>query len=101
MRQRKKHQIKLVICNRLHLLKLNVRNLVKPEVIGGGLLRDVMQHLTGSVVLGYTTVYITSLALLLTVVLLLVFRLGSQLRISEIRMPWSGVEEIPADQLTF
>lgn len=71
-------------------------------VIGGGLVRDVADHLTGSVVLGYTVVYMTSFALLLFVVLLLAFRMGSQLRVSEIRMPWAGgMEEIPADQLTF
>jgi BCD family chlorophyll transporter-like MFS transporter len=71
-------------------------------VIGGGLVRDVADYITGSVVLGYTVVYMTSFALLLIVVLLLAFRMGSQLRVSEIRMPWAGgMEEIPADQLTF
>ena len=70
-------------------------------VIGGGLLRDVAQARTGNVALGYTAVYGTSLVLLLTVLLLLVFRLGRQLRVSEIKMPWSGLEEIPDDQLAF
>lgn len=70
-------------------------------VIGGGLLRDLAQNQTGSVALGYTTVYTTSLALLLLVILLLAFRMGRQLRVSEIRMPWAGMEEIPADQLAF
>ncbi|MEM9953272.1 MAG: BCD family MFS transporter [Chloroflexota bacterium] len=70
-------------------------------VIGGGLVRDIAQYQYGDVTLGYTVVYMTSLALLLTVVLLLLFRLGQQLQVSEIRMPWTGVEEIPADQLVF
>lgn len=70
-------------------------------VIGGGLVRDIAQYQTGSVVLGYTVVYATSLALLLVVILLLVFRLGRRLRVSNIKMPWSGLEEIPADQLAF
>jgi BCD family chlorophyll transporter-like MFS transporter len=70
-------------------------------VIGGGLARDIAQQQTGNVVLGYTYVYLGALALLLSVVLLLVFRLGRQLRVSEIRMPWAGLEEIPADQLAF
>lgn len=70
-------------------------------VIGGGLIRDVAQANTGNVVVGYTTVYMTSLVLLLTVLLLLAFRLASQLRVNEIRLPWEGLEEIPADQLTF
>jgi BCD family chlorophyll transporter-like MFS transporter len=70
-------------------------------VIGGGLLRDVAQRQTESVVLGYTTVYMTSLTLLLIVVMVLVLRLGRHLQVSEIRLPWENMEEIPADQLTF
>ncbi len=69
--------------------------------IGGGIVRDVAQYQTGSVVLGYTIVYSGSLLLLLIVILMLAFRLGKQLRVNEIRMPWSGMEEIPADQLAF
>jgi MFS transporter, BCD family, chlorophyll transporter len=69
--------------------------------IGGGIVRDVAQHQTGSVVLGYTIVYATSLVLLVTVVLVLAFRLGSQLNVRDIRLPWSGLEEVPADQLAF
>lgn len=69
--------------------------------IGGGVIRDLAQYLTGSVVLGYTVVYAGSLLLLLTVIMILAFRLGKQLRVSEIKMPWAGVEEIPADQLAF
>jgi BCD family chlorophyll transporter-like MFS transporter len=69
--------------------------------IGGGLLRDLAQQQTGSVVLGYTAVYGTSLLLLLIVILVLTLRLGRQLRVSKIKMPWSGLEEIPADQLAF
>lgn len=69
--------------------------------IGGGVIRDVAQYLTGSVVLGYTIVYGTSLIILVIVVLILVFRLGSRLNVSEIKLPWSGLEELPADQLAF
>ena len=68
--------------------------------IGGGVLRDVVQYTSGSTIYGYTAVYATSL-LLLVVVLLLAFRLRRQLYVEEIRMPWSGLEEIPADQLAF
>jgi len=70
-------------------------------VIGGGLMRDVVERLTDNVVTGYTSVYMTSLILLSSVILLLIFGLGNQLRVSEIRMPWNGMEEIPADQLAF
>jgi BCD family chlorophyll transporter-like MFS transporter len=69
-------------------------------VIGGSLIRDVVQFQTSSVPLGYTTVYLTAL-ILLVFALFLVFRLGQRLRVSEIRMPWSNVDEIPADQLVF
>jgi len=70
-------------------------------VIGGGLMRDVAERLTGDVVIGYTSVYITSLILLSSVIVLLIFGLRHRLRVSEIRMPWKGMEEIPADQLAF
>jgi BCD family chlorophyll transporter-like MFS transporter len=70
-------------------------------VVGSGLVRDVVQWQTGSVQNGYTFVYMTSLVLLAGVVLVLVFHLGQQLRVDEIRMPWDGAEEIPADQLVF
>ncbi len=70
-------------------------------VIGGGLIRDVAQSLTDNVAVGYTIVYGVSLTLLLTVILLLLFRFGQQLQVDNIRMPWDGVEEIPADQLAF
>lgn len=69
--------------------------------IGGGVVRDLVQYQTGSVVLGYTAVYLTSLLVLLLVILILIFRLGSRLNVSDIKLPWSGLEEIPADQLAF
>lgn len=69
--------------------------------IGGGLIRDVAQFQTGSVVTGYTTVYSISLGCLLVVILIMAFWLGRLLRVDEIKMPWSGLEEIPADQLAF
>jgi len=70
-------------------------------VIGGGLIRDIAQHFTDSVVIGYTVVYGLSLSLLILVIGLLIFRLGQQLQVSTIRMPWDGMEDIPADQLAF
>lgn len=70
-------------------------------VIGGGLARDIAERVTGNVIVGYTTVYMTSLVCLVLVILLLAFRLGHHLRVSEVRMPWEGLEEIPADQLAF
>ncbi|MCB0076332.1 MAG: BCD family MFS transporter [Anaerolineales bacterium] len=69
--------------------------------IGGGLVRDIAEWQSGSVVVGYTLVYGISLSLLLLVLLLLSSRMGRRLRVDQIRMPWSGLEEIPADQLAF
>jgi MFS transporter, BCD family, chlorophyll transporter len=69
--------------------------------IGGGVMRDLVYFQTGNVALGYVAVYMTSMVLLLLVILILVFRLGSRLNVSEIKLPWSGLEEIPADQLAF
>lgn len=67
-------------------------------VIGGGLVRDFAQYQTGSIAHGYTTVYIGSLLFLFSALLLLAL-MGCHLRVSEIKMPWAGLEEIPADQL--
>lgn len=69
--------------------------------IGGGVVRDLAQYQTGSVVLGYTIVYATSLVLLLGALAALLFYLGRRLRVGELKIPWSGLEEIPADQLAF
>ena len=69
--------------------------------IGGGVLRDIAQRLTGSVVLGYTFVYSTALLMLLVVILLLAVRWRRHLWVEDIKMPWAGLEEIPADQLVF
>jgi BCD family chlorophyll transporter-like MFS transporter len=69
--------------------------------IGGGLLRDLAYAATGNVVVGYVLVYGSALALLLGAVLVLWGWLRRRLRVSAIRLPWSGLEEIPADQLAF
>lgn len=70
--------------------------------IGGGLARDVVERLTGQVALGYTLVYLTSLSLLIvSALLLLVLRIGRQLRRGEVRSPWAGLEQINADQIIF
>lgn len=71
-------------------------------VVGGGLARDIAQSQTGSVVLGYTAVYVAALVcLLLTLALLAALRLGRRLSSGAIRSPWSGLQDIPADQLLY
>ncbi|MEI7645169.1 MAG: BCD family MFS transporter [Chloroflexales bacterium] len=70
--------------------------------IGGGLARDVVQQLTGQVAFGYTLVYLSSLTLLiLAALLLLVLRIGRQIRSGAVRSPWAGLEQINADQIIF
>ncbi len=70
--------------------------------IGGGLARDLVKAFTGNVVLGYTSVYIFALSCLLVgLVLLALLRLGRQIRAGEIRSPWSGLQDVPADQIVF
>jgi BCD family chlorophyll transporter-like MFS transporter len=69
--------------------------------IGGGLGRDVAQHMFGSVMLGYTTVYSVSLGLLaLSLVLIFALRLGRELRTTS-RASWDGLRDVPADQIAF
>lgn len=70
--------------------------------IGGGLARDIAYHQTGDVVLGYTSVYATSLGLLLvSIVLVVVLRLERHLRAGTMRSPWSGLQDVPADQIIY
>ncbi len=70
--------------------------------IGGGLLRDVVQHQTGDALLGYTAVYRTSLVLLvLSVGLVLFLRLEQRLREQNGRSTWDGLQDIPADQIVY
>lgn len=70
--------------------------------IGGGLARDLVQQATGSVAGGYAVVYAASLGLLtLAALLLLALRLGRQLRAGAIHSPWSGLDQVNADQILF
>ena len=72
------------------------------STIGGGLGRDLVQQLTGQVALGYTAVYTISLTLLaLTVVLLLLLRLGRSLHKDATRTPWEGLDQANVDQILF
>ncbi len=70
--------------------------------IGGSLLRDIAYRFTDSVATGYTVVYSGSLLLLLlSLGLIAVLRLHRQLRETEVRSPWAGLQDIPADQIAF
>lgn len=70
--------------------------------VGGGVLRDLAQQRTASVALGYTAVYAVSLGLLLVALLLLAtLRLGRQIRAGAAMSPWSGLQDIPADQILY
>ncbi|NJM09184.1 BCD family MFS transporter [Candidatus Gracilibacteria bacterium] len=69
-------------------------------VIGGGLARDLVQHSSGNVALGYTIVYQTA-AVLLLAALALVFALRLGQRLKSIRSPWAGLGQVNADQIIF
>lgn len=70
--------------------------------IGGGIMRDVIQNLTGNVALGYQSVYATSLILLcISVVFIIVLRLNQYLSPENLRSPWEGLRDVPADQIAF
>lgn len=70
--------------------------------IGGGLARDVAYAWTGNVILGYTSVYTAALALLvIALTLIAALRLGRQIRDGAVRSPWSGLKDIPGDQMLF
>lgn len=70
--------------------------------VGGGLARDIAQAQTGSVLLGYTTVYATSLALLvLTLGLIAALRLGRLVQAGAMRSPWAGLQDLPGDQILY
>ncbi len=70
--------------------------------MGGSLLRDVAYWQTQNVALGYTVVYATSfLFLIVSLALIAALRLDRQLRSGTVRSPWSGLQDIPADQIAF
>jgi BCD family chlorophyll transporter-like MFS transporter len=69
-------------------------------VIGGGLARDLVQHLSGNVALGYIVVYqAATILLLLALALVFALRLGQRLK--AIRSPWAGLGQVNADQIVF
>jgi MFS transporter, BCD family, chlorophyll transporter len=70
--------------------------------VGGGLARDLAQAWTGSVLLGYTAVYGASLALIgLALLLFLALRLDRLIANGAARSPWSGLQDIPGDQILY
>ena len=70
--------------------------------IGGGVARDYIQFTTNNVVLGYVGVYIVAgLFLVFMVGYMIVRRIDRRLANGEIRSPWSGLQDIPADQLLY
>ncbi len=70
--------------------------------IGGGLTRDVVQHFTANAAAGYSTVYAFSLSTLVVALLLIsALRLGRRVREGSVRSPWSGLQDVSADQIAF
>lgn len=70
--------------------------------VSGGLVRDVALRATGDVALGYTIVYVAALACLLGALgLVQALRVGRAVRADVARSPWSGLQDIPADQIIY
>ena len=70
--------------------------------VGGGLARDLAQRWAGNVVLGYTFVYGAALfGLLIALLLLIAQRLGRRVQEGAAASPWSGLQDIPADQIIY
>jgi BCD family chlorophyll transporter-like MFS transporter len=70
--------------------------------IGGGVARDIIKARTNDALLGYVSVYSTAgILLVIMVIYMLISRIGRKLEAGEIRSPWSGLQDIPADQLLY
>ena len=70
--------------------------------VGGGLARDLAQSWTGGVVLGYTFVYgAAPFGLLIALLIIITQRLGRQVQAGAAASPWSGLQDIPADQIIY
>lgn len=70
--------------------------------IFGSLVRDVGYAMTSSHLIGYVVVYASSLVfLLVSLGLIAALRLKRHLRDDMLRSPWSGLQEVPADQIAF
>lgn len=68
--------------------------------IGGGLVRDIILARTGVIAYGYVGAYTISLLLLVVAVAcILIMRLDRQIQSGAVRSPWSGLQDLPADQL--
>jgi len=70
--------------------------------IGGGIARDMIKARTNDALLGYVSVYSTAGVLLIIMVMYMVLsRIGNKLENGEVRSPWSGLQDIPADQILY
>jgi BCD family chlorophyll transporter-like MFS transporter len=70
--------------------------------IGGGVARDIIKARTNDALLGYVSVYgVAGILLIIMVLYMLISRIGRKLENGDIRSPWSGLQDIPADQLLY
>ena len=68
--------------------------------IGGGITRDVATQVSGNVASGYYVVYVAAAgALVGSLVLVAVLRLGNKIRQGAVRSPWGALRDLPADQM--
>lgn len=70
--------------------------------IGGGVARDTITQRLQDPLLGYVSVYAGAGVLLACVIIyMLIGRIHRRFEAGEIRSPWSGLQDIPADQILY
>jgi BCD family chlorophyll transporter-like MFS transporter len=70
--------------------------------IGGGITRDMVTTRLQDPLYGYVAVYaVAGLLLAFVIVYMLIGRIHRRFEAGEIRSPWSGLQDIPADQILY
>ena len=70
--------------------------------IGGGVARDIVKVQYNSPLLGYVGVYaVAGMLLVIMVAYMVITGIGQKLEAGQINSPWSGLQDIPADQILY
>jgi BCD family chlorophyll transporter-like MFS transporter len=70
--------------------------------IGGGVARDIIKQQYNNPLLGYVSVYAVAGSLLVIMVIYMsLTRIGRKLESGQIKSPWGGLQDIPADQIIY
>jgi BCD family chlorophyll transporter-like MFS transporter len=70
--------------------------------IGGGVARDVIKQQYNNPLLGYVGVYAVAGGLLVIMVIYMsLTHIGRKLESGQVKSPWGGLQDIPADQIIY